>query len=92
MLRKTRTYYYLYRHRKSPIHIDWESPTGGLVVEGRLLPHQVLDIAKQRYHCAPWEQILCVEVLRQEERWEAALLHQAWEMEMRQWLELSETQ
>ena len=70
-------------------------PTGGLemdaeVVGGELAPDYKLAfcLITQRYHCAPGESLIFREVFDAEDQWDAHLLHNAWELEMRDFLEL----
>ena len=70
-------------------HIDWNHPTGGLVMEpikiidGIPLSDHVLaeDVAKQRYHVDPWEYLMLAEVFQPREKCLAAKLHNQWERE-----------
>ena len=81
------TYYYVYRERAdSHETINWDEPTGGLVLPTADTCH-AMDIARERYHTAPYEELIIAEVWEDEKKWTATLLHKAWDVEMRTWLE-----
>ena len=83
----SRCYFLAYRMRNGD-PIDWEEPTGGVVMEARLvegIPMSDYDIARQvledRYHCAPGEILVMAEVYGDREKWQATVLHRFWERE-----------
>ena len=80
----------------SLVPFDWDNPTGGLVTEpcDVINGHPVPDIAltrmvlELRYHCHHDEQLVLAEVFDQPEKQLAAKLHQRWEDEAHEFLEL----
>lgn len=87
-------YFLVFRGSKNT-PIDWEEPTGGLVmqfdvVDGHTRPDYdlAIDVIEQRYHCHSDETLRTVEVLDKEDRFTAHLLHKSWDIEMDSFLEL----
>ena len=67
---RTCVYFLVFRHRTRKRSIDWDRPTGGLVmqaerfVEGFPVADFRLarDVIEQRYHCGPREELVIAEV------------------------------
>ena len=79
-------YFLIYRHSKLCYVIDWEQPTGGMVLEPDFVVEghagvcrmRIQDEAKDRYHCGPNEDLLIAEVFGEYECRAAQRLHQQW--------------
>jgi hypothetical protein len=90
----------IWRTNKSMSDIDWEEPTGGLVMNGERKMSQagvtflapdwplVKEIAHARYHCGPHEELVIVQVIEARERFVAELLHRHWEKSMAEFVEM----
>ena len=95
-MEETHHCYFLVFRNKAGDPIDWDTPTGGLVVlaEWVVYGHAgcdiplVRDIIEQRYHCGPSEQLVLAEVFDNDEKYQATLLHKHWDMEMHDFKEL----
>lgn len=74
----------------------WDRPDGGLVMrakricEGVAIADYVLadEIAHERYHCAPGQQLLLVEVFEEHDQNRVRRLHRKWERDRVDFLEL----
>lgn len=88
-------YFLVYRKRVGQ-KLRLKHPTGGLVME----PNKYLygnpvadfglaaDLCEQRYHCGPHEELIIAEVFCKKERVMAMKLHQLWEDEQHEFLEM----
>jgi hypothetical protein len=83
------TYYFVYRvNENSTECIDWGEPTGGMALPLHKEEHGLaMDIARQRYHTAPYEELILAEVWEEKDQFTAALLHRCWDQEMHMFLE-----
>jgi hypothetical protein len=88
----TANYYLIYRVSHDTAGglqaIDWTEPTGGIEDFALLKQSEVYDVARTRYHCGPHEDLILAQVWGEEEVWQAHLLHEAWELEMRDFIQL----
>jgi hypothetical protein len=92
---RTRCYYLLFR-QPSPRSIDWDNPTGGLMLK----PERYVDefpigdfqlaaeVLKKRYHCGPHECVVIAEVFEKKEIRLARKLHLKWVADVREFREL----
>ena len=78
--------------------LRWNKPTGGLVmipdrvVDGHSVADMCLasDVIELRYHCGPHEELIVVEVFSKREKRLAERLHEKWEAEYEEFVELME--
>ena len=76
--------------------INWDKPDGGLVMKpkhvcsGVSVPDVELaqEVASHRYHCAPHETLLLVEVFEEYDKSRARRLHKLYERNFHEFLEL----
>lgn len=92
------SYFLIYRVRQNK-RVNWDKPEGGLVMK----PKRICDglavadlglceeVASHRYHCAPDETLMLVEVFDERDQRRAHYLHRKYERDMSDFLELMET-
>ena len=92
-----RVYYLIFRRRiNSKRKLRWSNPTGGLVlcadrvVDGHPVADMnlVSDLIELRYHAGPHEEVLLYEVFDRKKQRLARRLHDEWEEEELEFLEL----
>jgi hypothetical protein len=91
-------YFLCYRIKNCRRNINWTNPTGGLVMEADefvqgkpISDHQLAaNVLELRYHCGPHEALVIAEVFEEPEMLLARRLHQRWEREQHEFLELME--
>ena len=91
-------YFLCYRRRGRSKNIDWDHPTGGMVVEplkviGNIAVsdfRSAIEAMEDRFHCGPGEDLVIMEVFEQEYQSLAWLLHIKWQRDMHQFFELME--
>jgi hypothetical protein len=95
--KRTKCYFLIYRGPdKTPI--NWVEPTGGLVVEPKKIVDDipiadiglVQQVAEHRYHYGPGEFLVIAEVFEPLEQGVADALHDEYEKDLREFLELME--
>ena len=95
-------YFLCFRMDKNAGQIDWDNPTGGLVMEAENIVFDMAvatqeqcnlarEILSQRYHPRPDEAFLIAEVYELPDKLEAAALHEQWESDMAEFHELMST-
>jgi hypothetical protein len=92
MLSERYVYVLVYRVHVTQ-RIDWNQPTGGLVIELADLqqkPSLRYDLAHERYHCGPGERLVMVEAMQVSTQRLAAQLHHEWECDVLKFVWLME--
>ena len=89
-------YWLIFRRNDDCGCIDWDNPTGGLVVETNNVVEGIpvgnmeviREVCLERYHCGPGEHLIMAEVFEIEDQQRAVILHEQWESEMKTFMEM----
>ena len=93
------TFFLIYRVANEQTQpIRWDKPDGGLVLKPKKICNGVCiadfglaeEIASHRYHRAPWEQLLLVEVMEEHDQHRARRLHNKYQRDFSSFIELME--
>lgn len=92
---RTKCYFLLFRQRTN-LSIDWDNPTGGLMMKPERYVNDIpigdfqlaAEVLKKRYHCTPYESVLIAEVFEKREIRMARKLHVKWLADVKEFREL----